>query len=65
MRSSTKSELVGVDDCMLAICWTRYFLEAQGYGITENIVYQDNKSTILLKKNGKALGSKCSKHINI
>jgi hypothetical protein len=37
-RSSTESELVSVDDCMPAICWTRYFLEAQGYGINENIV---------------------------
>ena len=29
-RSSTESELVGVDDCMPAICWTRYFVQAQG-----------------------------------
>jgi hypothetical protein len=53
-RSSTESELVSVDDCMPAICWTRYFLQAQGYGVHENIVYQDNKSAILLEKNGKA-----------
>ena len=64
-RSSTESELVAVDDCMPAICWTRYFLEAQGYSVTENIVYQDNKSAILLEKNGKASSSKRTKHINI
>jgi hypothetical protein len=64
-RSSTESELVGVDDCMPAICWSRYFLEAQGYGIQENIVFQDNKSAILMEKNGKASSSKRTKHINI
>ena len=32
-------------------------MEAQGYGIQENIVYQDNKSAIL-EKNDKASGSK-------
>jgi hypothetical protein len=64
-RSSTEAELVSVDDCMPAVCWTRYFLEAQGYGVNENIVYQDNKSAILLEKNGKASSSKRTKHINI
>jgi hypothetical protein len=28
-RSSTKAELVGVDNLMLAILWTQYFLKAQ------------------------------------
>jgi len=64
-RSSTESEVVGVDDLMPAVCWTRYFLEAQGYGVKENIVYQDNQSAILLEKNGKASSSKRTKHINI
>jgi hypothetical protein len=40
-------------------------MEAQGYGIQENIVYQDNKSAILMEKNGKASRSKRTKHINI
>jgi hypothetical protein len=64
-RSSTESELVSVDDCMPAICWTRYFMEAQGYQVIENIVYQDNQSAILLERNGKASSSKRTKHINI
>ncbi len=50
---------------MPAICWTRYFMDAQGYGIQENIVFQDNKSAILMEKNGKASSSKRTKHINI
>jgi hypothetical protein len=64
-RSSTESELVAVDDCMPAICWTQYFLESQGNGVFENILYQDNQSVILLEKNGKASSSKRTKHINI
>jgi hypothetical protein len=64
-RSSTETELVGVDDCMPAICWTRYFVQAQGYEVRENIVYQDNQSAMLLERNGKASSSKRTKHINI
>ena len=64
-RSSTEAEVVGVDDCMPAVLWTRYFMEAQGYGIQENIVFQDNQSAILLEKNGKASSTKRTKHINI
>lgn len=64
-RSSTESELVGVDDMMPSIIWTRYFLKAQGYGVSDNVIFQDNKSTMLLERNGKASSSKRTKHINI
>jgi predicted nucleic acid-binding Zn ribbon protein len=40
-------------------------MEAQGYHVQDNILFQDNKSAILLEKNGKALSSKHTKHINI
>ena len=50
---------------MPPICWTRYFLEAQGYCVGDNILYQDNKSSILLETNGKASIGKRTKHINI
>jgi hypothetical protein len=64
-KSSTESELVAVDDCMPQILWTRYFLEAQDYGVRENIVHQDNLSTMLLEKNGKFSSSKRTKHIHV
>jgi hypothetical protein len=64
-RSSTESEIVGADDFMPAICWTRYFMEAQGYEVRDSVLYQDNKSAILLETNGKASSSKRTKHINI
>jgi hypothetical protein len=38
---------------------------AQGYQVQDNVLFQDNKSMILLEKNGKALSSKRTKHINI
>jgi hypothetical protein len=64
-RSSTETEIVGADDFMPAICWMRYFMKAQGYGVKDNILFQDNKSSILLEKNGKASISKRMKHIKI
>ena len=64
-RSSTETEIVAVDQFMPAILWTRQFMEAQGYEITENIIYQDNQAAILLEKNGKASSGKRTKHINM
>ena len=64
-RSSTEAELIGVDDAMVMILWTKLFLEEQGYGIKENILYQDNKSAILLEKNGRKSAGKQSRALNI
>jgi hypothetical protein len=64
-RSSTESELVGVDDVLLMILWTELFLEEQGYGINSNILYQDNKSAILLETNGKKSSGKRTQALNI
>ena len=62
-KSSTESELVGVDDAMPQILWSLYFIRAQGYNMTHALVYQDNKSAILLEVNGKMSSSKRTKHI--
>ena len=64
-KSSTKAELVAVDDMMSQIIWTRNFLIEQGFELNGNVVYQDNQSAILLKKNGTASSSKQTRHINI
>jgi hypothetical protein len=64
-KSSTEAELVGVDDVMPLILWTRYFLDAQGYDVKENKVFQDNQSAILLEKNGRRSSSRRTRHINI
>lgn len=62
------------------ICWARYFLQAQGQQMTDNvadgllntnkvptydIIYQDNESSIKLEKNGKASSTKETRCINI
>ena len=57
--------LVGTDDFMPTICWTRYFLKYQGYIVLDNLFFQENRSSTLLEKNLKALISKSTKHINI
>eukprot|EP00804_Cyclotella_cryptica_P003532 CCRYP_002153-RB/>CCRYP_002153-RB protein AED:0.61 eAED:0.32 QI:0/-1/0/1/-1/1/1/0/615 len=64
-RSSTEAELIGVYDALPSILHARYFIEAMGYNVKNNIIYQDNKSSITLEQNGKASGSKRSKHIKI
>ena len=40
-------------------------MEAQGYQVTENIFYQDNKSATLLEKNWNSSSIKRTKHINV
>ena len=62
-KSSTESELVAVHDKSGDVLWTRHFLEAQGYTISENIIFQDNMSTLSLEKNGRLSSSKRTKHI--
>ena len=64
-RSSTEGELVGVHDVLPQVLWTRYFLQHQGITIIENKLYQDNRSAMLLKKNGVESRSKRTQHINI
>ncbi|MGC8532993.1 MAG: Ty1/Copia family ribonuclease HI, partial [Acidiphilium sp.] len=64
-RSSTEAELDGADDAATMILWTKLFMEAQGHTIEKNILYQDNKSTILLENNGKRSSSKRTRAFNI
>jgi hypothetical protein len=64
-RSSTEAELVAADDMATMILWTQLFMDAQGYDITRNILYQDNKSAILLETNGKKSSSKRTRALNI
>ncbi len=64
-RSSTESELVSVDNMMPIFVWSYYFLMARGYGVTQNLLLQDNKSSMLLEKNSNASSGKHTCHINI
>ena len=62
-KSSCEREIIGLNDKISDVLWTRQFLEAQGYKINTNIVYQDNMSTLSLAKNGYISSSKRTKHI--
>jgi hypothetical protein len=64
-KHSTEAELVSVNDVMPQALWTKYFLEAQGYTVRDSKLYQDNQSTMLLKKNRRSSRGKRMWHINI
>jgi hypothetical protein len=64
-KSSTEAELVGASDYLPYPIWAKKFLEAQGYGLTENIFYQDNQSTIRFEKNGRKSSGPNTRHIDI
>ncbi len=64
-RSSMESEIVAVDNLIPQILWAHLFMKAQGFAVSNNILYQDNKSAMLLKMNGQALSSKRTRHIEI
>ena len=64
-KSSTKAELIAVDDLMPQILWTRLFLESQGLKVKDIIVHQDNMSPIKLENIGRGSSGKQTCHINI
>jgi hypothetical protein len=64
-KSSTEAEIIGVDDGMPLVIWTRNFMTAQGYDIRDNVIYQDNQSAMLLEKNGRASSGRRTRHIDI
>ena len=64
-RSSCEAELIGVDDAMSKIIWTMRFLEAQDFEVKDCVVYQDNKSAMLLEKNGRLSAGKRTRHLDI
>ena len=58
------NSLPAANDFMLIILCTNSFLESQGYGHQDTILYKDNQSAILLEKNGRKSSSKRTKHLN-
>lgn len=64
-RSSTEAEIAGVYDVLPQVMWTRNFLDAQGYGVVDSVVHQDNRSAMLLEINGRASSSKRTRHLNL
>jgi hypothetical protein len=52
-RSSTESELIGVDGKIAKVLRMKRFLEWQDFAVKLNIIFQDNTSSIKLEENGK------------
>ena len=50
--SSTEAEVVAADEVVGPMLWTKLFLEAHGYPIAKNVLFQDNRSAMLLEENG-------------
>ena len=63
-RSSTEAELVGINDAMAMILWVRMFLEEQGFSVKDNVIHQDNQSTMTLENNGRLRSGNCTEHVN-
>ena len=40
-------------------------MEAQGYQICNNVIFQDNKSAILLERNGRNSCTENSRHVAV
>jgi hypothetical protein len=64
-RSSTESEMIGVDDKIAKVLWMKRFLEWQDFAVKLNIIYQDNTSSIKLEENGKSSSGKRTRHFDI
>jgi hypothetical protein len=63
-KSSTEAELVGVNDILPQVLWTKYFFQEQGYFCADSVIYQDNKSA-MLENDGRSSSNRRTCHINI
>jgi hypothetical protein len=62
--SSTEAEIVGAHDFLGKIMWSRYFIEAQGYTVEQNILHQDNQAALRLEVNGRLSSTKRTRHMH-
>lgn len=65
VKSSTEAELVGTSEYIPYLLWLLLFMSSQGYEIKDNVLYQDNQSTMLMLKNGRNSCTGNSRHIDI
>ena len=63
--SSTETEVVAVGEKINKYIWLQHLRQHQTGYSNEDILYQDNKSSMLFEKNGIFSAGKGSKHIHI
>ena len=64
-KSSTEAKVVELSDYVPFNISIRIFMEAQGYPLKSNVVYQYNESAIHMKRNSQSLCTEKSCHIHI
>ena len=64
-RSSNETEVIRNSEYLPWVIWYEYFMAAEGYPITDNVVWQDNEGAEKIAKNGKLSCSSRSRHISI
>jgi hypothetical protein len=57
--------VVGVDDEIGKVLWTKRFIEWQDFLVRMNIICQDNTSSMKLENRGKASSGKRTRHFDI
>lgn len=56
--------MIAIDDALPTVQWVKNFMLDQGYDL-ETYIKEDNRSTLLLMKNGKLSSGKRMKHFDI
>ena len=56
---------MGVSNYLSYNIWICLFMESQGCGIKQNILFQDNQSSIKMEKNGNKSCTRNSRHVDI
>ena len=64
-KSSTEAEVVGLSEYLPYNLWLLSFLDAQGFGIKSNVIFQDNQSAMKMERNGRTSCTGNSRHIHI
>ena len=64
-KISTEAELVGTSEYVPYNIWMKIFLHEQGYDIKDNVLFQDNQSSIKMETNGRRSCTGKSIHVNI
>ena len=47
LKRLTEDDLIGMDNDIMMILWSKYFIDSQGYTVKQNKKFQDKKSTII------------------
>ena len=54
--------MLGADDIIVSVIWGKYFIESNGYTLHSIVLFQDNKSTMIMKNDGCVSSRKRNKH---